>query len=78
MKLTSISSKEFLWVNPLCLASVCPAFCELEVNEENAEYEILSEHDLKDLELVQNFCHNGSFPDMPYPTVFQDFGIGNT
>ena len=75
VKLTCIETKEFLWVNPLCLASVCPAFCELEVNDENAEYEILSEHDLKDLELIQNFCHHGSFPDLPYPSVFQDFGI---
>ena len=74
VKLMSIETKNFIWINPLCLAAICPGFADLEFHEDD-DLKILTEHSLDELEHIVKFCHNGNFPVQPIPEVFHDFGI---
>ena len=78
VKLISLESNNFVWINPLCLAATSPSFADLEFEEEDLK--IITEHSIRDLEQIVKFCYDGTFPteNLSFPTnVFQDFGIGN-
>ena len=73
MKLISIESKDYVLINPLCLAAICPAFAQMEFEDSQEDLKILTEYSIKDLEQIVKFCHGEAIPQEPenIPNVFQ-------
>ena len=74
VKLISIESKDFVQINPLCLAAICPAFAQMmEFEDTQEDLKILTEYSIKDLEQIVKFCHGEAIPQEPLniPNVFK-------
>ena len=73
VKLISIESKDYVLINPLCLAAICPAFAQMEFEDTQEDLKILTEYSIKDLEQIVKFCHGEAIPQEPenIPNVFQ-------
>ena len=76
VKLTSLENDQKLsvWINPLCLAALCPTFAKLQI-EDQESIEIFAEHSILELEHLVKFCHRGQTPKDQELTIFQDLGI---
>ena len=65
--------KEFIQINPLCLAAICPAFAQMDFEDPQEDFKILTEYSIQDLEQIVKFCHGEAIPQEPVniPNVFQ-------
>ena len=77
VKLISIESKEFIQINPLCLAAICPAFAQMDFEDPQEDFKILTEYSIQDLEQIVKFCHGEAIPQEPtnIPKIFQVSGV---
>ena len=73
VKLISIESKEFIQINPLCLAAICPAFAQMDFEDPQEDFKILTEYSIQDLEQIVKFCHGEAIPQESsnIPKIFQ-------
>ena len=80
LKLTSFTDKSYVFINPLCLAALCPNFAQIEAYEYEAieDLNIITEYSYTELEQLVKFCHFGEYPcqlPIPTPNIFHDIGI---
>lgn len=79
VKLISLESKRWVWINPLCLFALSPIITNLKKNDDDGDedFEIVTEHSVEDLQHIVSFCHSGIYPpeSKGLDNVFHDFGI---